>query len=192
MTAEEEILEIPEAVEAPKPKRPRNVKPPSADAEPLPKKPRGKSGQKKKKRREPKKKMTASDISQQFYGLHQLLATVARDPALAVTQESADSVGVAAYDVIEEYDLWWLFELAPIVGLILALLTAEVPILLHVIGGKKGDNGGAGRTTNADPRPRSILREPPSVFIAPGPIVTDPVTVVHAADGADDAISNGN
>lgn len=187
MTAEEEILEIPEAVEAPKPKRPRNVKPPSADAEPLPKKPRGKSGQKKKKRREPKKKMTASDISQQFYGLHQLLATVARDPALAVTEEAANSVGVAAYDVIEEYDLWWLFAQVPVVGLVLALLTAEVPILLHVIGGKRGNNGA---TTN--PEPRRVLREPPSVFVAPGPILTDPVSIVHAADGADDAISNGN
>ena len=191
MTAEEETLEIPEAVEAPKPKKPRNVKPPSADAEPLPKKARGKNTKKKKKRREPKKRMTAADLGQQFYGLHQLLATVARDPALAVTQESADSVGVAAYDVIEEYDLWWLFAQVPIVGLILALLTAEVPILLHVIGGKKGDTSD-GRTTNPEPRSRTLLREPPSVFVAPGPIVTDPVTVVHAADGADDAISNGN
>ena len=191
MTAEEEILEIPEAVEAPKPKRPRNVKPPSADAEPLPKKARGKSGQKKKKRREPKKKMTASDISQQFYGLHQLLATVTRDPALAITQESADSVGVAAYDVIEEYDLWWIFAQVPIVGLILAIVVAEAPIVLHLIGGKKGDTSD-GRTTNPEPRSRTLLREPPSFFVAPGPIVTDPVTVVHAADGADDAISNGN
>ena len=190
MTAEEEILEIPEAVEAPKPKKPRNVKPPSADAEPLPKKARGKNT-KKKKRREPKKKLTATDLSQQFYGLHQLLATVTRDPALAVTQESADSVGVAAYDVIEEYDLWWIFAQVPIVGLIVALLTAEVPILLHVIVGKKGDNG-AGERTNPEPRPRSILREPPSVFVAPGPVTTDPVTIVHAADGAGDAISDGN
>ena len=191
MTAEEEILEIPEAVEAPKPKRPRNVKPPSADAEPLPKKARGKSGQKKKKRREPKKKMTASDISQQFYGLHQLLATVTRDPALAITQESADSVGVAAYDVIEEYDLWWIFAQFPVVGLVLAIVMAEAPIVLHLIGGKKGDNN-AGERTNPEPGPRSILREPPSVFLAPGPIVTDPVTIVHAADGADDARSDGN
>ena len=190
MTAEEEILEIPEAVEAPKPKKPRNVKPPSADAEPLPKKARGKNT-KKKKRREPKKKLTATDLSQQFYGLHQLLATVTRDPALAVTQESADSVGVAAYDVIEEYDLWWIFAQGPVVWLVLAIVMAEAPIVLHLIGGKKGDNN-AGERTNPEPGPRSILREPPSVFLAPGPIVTDPVTIVHAADGADDARSDGN
>ena len=192
MTAEEEILEIPEAVDAPKPKRPRNVKPPSADAEPLPKKARGKNTKKKKKkRREPKKKLTATDLSQQFYGLHQLLATVTRNPALAVTQESADSVGVAAYDVIEEYDLWWIFAQVPIVGLILAIVMAEAPIVLHLIGGKKGDNS-AGRTTNPEPRPRTLLREPPSVFVAPGPVITDPVTIVHAADGSNDSISDGN
>ncbi len=188
MTAEEEILEgAPEEAAQPekKPRRPRNVKPPAPDSSPLPKKQRGSS--RRKKRREPKKKMSASDLSQQFYGIHQLAATLAKDPLLAVSEEAADSVGAAAYDVIDEYDMWWIFAQVPIVELVLALAMAEVPVLLHVLSRRKG-------VPDAEPEPgqRNLLRVPPPLSRPVGPIITDPVTIIHAADGADHADQIGD
>ncbi len=98
---------------------------------------KGKKPLPKKKGKRIEIKYTAQQIAQQYEGLHMMAATLTQDPALMVQHEAAEAVGQAAYNVIETYDMWWLFQQLPIVELVAALGVAEAPIIMHLMAKRK-------------------------------------------------------
>jgi len=118
---------------APRKPRATKVEVPGQKKKPLPKK--GKKAR-------VEIKYTAQEIAQQYEGLHMMAATLAQDPMLAVQHEAAQAVGQAAYNVIETYDMWWLFAQLPVVELIAAVGVAEAPIVMHLIAKAKAKKAG--------------------------------------------------
>lgn len=143
------------------------VGPESASPEPSPEKPprkprtpraakvdvpgaKGKKPLPKKKGKRIEIKYTAQQIAQQYEGLHMMAATLTQDPALMVQHEAAEAVGQAAYNVIETYDMWWLFAQLPIVELVAAVGVAEAPVVMHLLAKRKARKAGKQSQEGAD------------------------------------------
>ena len=111
---------------------------------------KGKKPLPKKKKARVEIKYTAEQIAQQYEGLHMMAATLTGDPALAVQHEAAEAVGQAAYNVIETYDMWWVFQQLPVVELVAALGVAEAPIIMHLMAKRKARKAAGKAQEGAD------------------------------------------
>ena len=123
-------------------KPPRKPRTPRAAKVDVPGAKGGKKPLPKKKGKRIEIKYTAQQIAQQYEGLHMMAATLTQDPALMVQHEAAEAVGQAAYNVIETYDMWWLFAQLPIVELVAAVGVAEAPVIMHLMAKRKARKAG--------------------------------------------------
>ena len=123
-------------------KPPRKPRTPRAAKVDVPGAKGGKKPLPKKKGKRIEIKYTAQQIAQQYEGLHMMAATLTQDSALMVQHEAAEAVGQAAYNVIETYDMWWLFAQLPIVELVAAVGVAEAPVIMHLMAKRKARKAG--------------------------------------------------
>ena len=161
-TPEEPATQEPEA---PKPRKPRAVKPPVVDGLPRKGSSRNSSGSRGKgKKRRPVKKWTADDIGRQIEGGHALIAAVRKNDAYKIRPADAKSMGQAIWNVVEEYDMWWLLAQLPIVELIVTVASVEAPyVYLAWLDFKEGrknrgkaQDGSGGRAPEAA-QPREVV-----------------------------------
>lgn len=61
---------------------------------------------------------TPAKTAESFYGLHQMLAVMMREPALVIQPQEAQLVGEQLYRCIVLYDLVWLLKYAPVLMLV--------------------------------------------------------------------------
>jgi hypothetical protein len=69
--------------------------------------------------------LSPDKVSQGYYGMHQLLAGLMREPAMVITPQEAQMVGEQLYNAIVLYDLVWLLRYAPLFGLVVSVGMVE-------------------------------------------------------------------
>lgn len=113
--------------------------------------------------------ITPAKTAESFYGLHQMLAIMVREPALAVQPQEAQLVGEQLYRVIVLYDLVWLLKYMPIMMLVSSVGIVEGNTIRRVRAARAARRG----PERARPAPPSMQEAAPSGAEPGGPAGED-------------------
>jgi hypothetical protein len=148
-------------IETEKPKKVAPPQPPQAEADKAtPKRGRPKGG-KPKPKHPAAPHWTAEQFAEQFQGLHQLAAVLAKDENLAVSSEQSLIMGTALEATFAQYDLWWLLQGGALLQLAAAAAIVEGPIILYLVNKKRAARGSR-KGTETVVAPASHQAEPAS------------------------------
>lgn len=119
----------------------------------------------------------APRVAEGYYGMHQLLAAVTREPAMVITPQEAQMVGEQVYRCIVLYDLVWLLKYTPLVMLAMSIGMVEGNTVRRVRAHRAERRGPVRVRPEVVPPPEEEAPEEPSPPAPNGRPPVDPETL---------------